>query len=201
MARNATNKPETENLDVVKESTTETKASNADVNEVPETVVVQPKKKEISLTDRVPITNLNDWDLHFVSTETDKDIVIPAKANKIRKLTVAEIDGQVQSGNIMFVGTDGMGNNACIKIEDEDVFRYVFRLDDNEPINVRVLDLDSVKKLIAISDREEYERELKALVVTNSDKRMISKLAIKANIENVEGYKKTAIENLIGYKF
>ena len=30
---------------------------------------------------------------------------------------------------------------------------------------------------------------------------MISKLAIKANIEEVEGYKKTAIENLIGYKF
>ena len=44
-------------------------------------------------------------------------------------------------------------------------------------------------------------QELKELVVTNSDKKMIAKLAIKANIEEVEGYKKTAIENLIGYKF
>ena len=94
-----------------------------------------------------------------------------------------------------------MGNNACIKIEDEDVFRYVFRLSDDEPINVKVLDLDTVKKLIKISDKKEYEKELKELVVTNSDKKMIAKLAIKANIEEVEGYKKTAIENLIGYKF
>ena len=113
MARNATNITTTENEEVVTTESTVTKKS---------------KKKEVSLTDRVPITNLNDWELHFVSTETNKDIVIPAKANKLKTLTVAEIDGQVQSGNKFFVGIDGMGNNACIKIEDEDVFRYVFRL-------------------------------------------------------------------------
>ena len=88
MARNATNITATENSE----------------NTAPETTVKKPKKKEISLTDRVPITNLNDWELHFVSTETDKDIVIPARANKIRKLTVAEIDGQVQSGNAQDAG-------------------------------------------------------------------------------------------------
>ena len=165
------------------------------------TTVNTSKKREIALTDRVPITNLNNWELNFISTETEKDIVIPAGANKIRKLTVAEIDGQVQSGNIYFVGVDGMGNNACIKIEDEDVFRYVFRLDDDEPVNVRILDLDSVKNLLNISDKREYERELESLVVTNSDKKMIVSLVQQAGIENVEGYKKTAIENLIGYKF
>lgn len=165
------------------------------------TTVNTSKKREIALTDRVPITNLNNWELNFISTETEKDIVIPARANKIRKLTVAEIDGQVQSGNIYFVGVDGMGNNACIKIEDEDVFRYVFRLDDDEPVNVRILDLDSVKNLLNISDKREYERELESLVVTNSDKKMIVSLVQQAGIENVEGYKKTAIENLIGYKF
>lgn len=165
------------------------------------TTVNTSKKREIALTDRVPITNLNNWELNFISTETEKDIVIPARANKIRKLTVAEIDGQVQSGNIYFVGVDGMGNNACIKIEDEDVFRYVFRLDDDEPVNVRILDLDSVKNLLNIADKKEYERELESLVVTNSDKKMIVSLVQQAGIENVEGYKKTAIENLIGYKF
>ncbi len=165
------------------------------------TTVNTSKKREIALTDRVPITNLNNWELNFISTETEKDIVIPARANKIRKLTVAEIDGQVQSGNIYFVGVDGMGNNACIKIEDEDVFRYVFRLDDDEPVNVRILDLDSVKNLLNITDKREYERELESLVVTNSDKKMIVSLVQQAGIENVEGYKKTAIENLIGYKF
>lgn len=165
------------------------------------TTVNTSKKHEIALTDRVPITNLNNWELNFISTETEKDIVIPARANKIRKLTVAEIDGQVQSGNVYFVGVDGMGNNACIKIEDEDVFRYVFRLDDDEPVNVRILDLDSVKNLLNIADKREYERELESLVVTNSDKKMIVSLVQQAGIENVESYKKTAIENLIGYKF
>ena len=93
------------------------------------------------------------------------------------------------------------GKGYRLEIEDEEVFRYVFILSDDEPINVKVLDLDTVKKLIKISDRKEYEKELEELVVTNSDKKMIAKLAIKANIEEVEGYKKTAIENLIGYKF
>ena len=198
MARNATNETATKTTTTKNEVLT--KAETPEI-ETPVAETTMSKKKELVLTDRIPITNLNDWELHFVSTETDKDIVIPARANKIRKLTLAEIDGQVQSGNKMFVGIDGMGNNACIKIEDEDAFRYVFRLDANEPVAVKVLDLDTVKKLIQITDKKKYEKELRELVVTNSDKKMIAKLAIQANIENVEGYKKTSIENLIGYKF
>lgn len=182
MARNTTNNPTAEIV-----TKTETKK--------------EIKKKEVLLTDRVPITNLNDWELNFVSTETDKDIVIPAKANKYRRLTVAEIDGQVQSGNIYFVGSDGNGNNACIRIDDEDVFRYVFRLDENDIVDVKILDIESVKKLLAISNRDEFETELRKLVVTSSDKKMIPRLAKQARIEDVEGYKKTAIENLIGHTF
>ena len=201
MARNAntaTTKAKTTQPVVEEKAVTEEKV-------VAEEMVVEtpaPKtKREVALTDRVPISNLNDWELNFVSVETDKDIVIPANANKWRKLTVAEIDGQVQSGNKYFVGIDGNGNNASIKIEDEDVFRYVFRLEDDEPVNVKVLDLDSVKALLKISNKDEYIAELNRLVVTNSDKKMISKLAQQANIEDVEGYKKTAIEKLTGYTF
>ena len=162
---------------------------------------VKKSVSDVKLTDRVPISNLKNWNLYFKSVENNKDITIPANANKWSRLTVAEIDGQVQNGNVMFVGKDGNGNNACIRIDDEAVYRYVFRLSDDDEISLKLLDLESIKKLIEIKDRQEYKNELNNLVVTNSDKKMISLLAISAGIENQEGYKKDLIEELIGFRF
>lgn len=158
-------------------------------------------KKEISYTDRVILTNTRSWNLNFKSTETDKDIVIPAGAEHWSKLSVAEVEGQIQTGNFFFVGADGDGNNAYIEIEDECVRNFVFHFDKNENNDRVILNLESVKNLLAIDDRTEFESVLKKLVVTDGDKRMIIPMALKAGIDNVQSYKVSAIEEISGYKF
>lgn len=181
------------------------KASNAETeNVIIDNIDVEASarpKKEISYTDRVVLTNTRSWNLNFKSTETDKDIVIPARAEHWSKLTVAEVEGQIQTGNFFFAGADGDGNNAYIKIEDDDVRNFVFHFDEYENGERIILDLESVKKLLAISNRDEFESELEKLVVTDGDKRMIIPMALKAGIDNVESYKVSAIEKISGYKF
>lgn len=181
------------------------KASNAETeNVIIDNIDVEASarpKKEISYTDRVVLTNTRSWNLNFKSTETDKDIVIPAGAEHWSKLTVAEVEGQIQTGNFFFVGADGDGNNAYVEIEDEAVRNFVFHFDENENNDRIILNVNSVKKLLAIDDKTEFKSFLEKLVVTEGDKRMIIPMALKVGIDDVQSYKVSAIEEISGYKF
>lgn len=179
---------------------TESAAEETIVDNITEEIPVKPKK-EIAYTDRVIITNTRSWNLNFTSTETGRDIVVPAGAKHWSKLTVAEVEGQIQTGNFFFVGADGEGNNAYIEIEDDDIRNFVFHSDENNNGDKIILNLNSVKHLLAISDRSEFEDALEKLVVTEGDKRMIIPMAIKVGIDNVQSYKVSAIEKISGYKF
>lgn len=179
---------------------TENTAEETIVDNITEEIPVKPKK-EIAYTDRVIITNTRSWNLNFTSTETGRDIVVPAGAKHWSKLTVAEVEGQIQTGNFFFVGADGEGNNAYIEIEDDDIRNFVFHSDENNNGDKIILNLNSVKQLLAISNRSTFEDALEKLVVTEGDKRMIIPMAIKVGIDNVQSYKVSAIEKISGYKF
>jgi hypothetical protein len=155
---------------------------------------------EIKLTDRVSIDNLVNWNLDFISSEANKDITIPAGVKGFKQLSVAEIDGQVKLGNRFFCGVDGFGNNAYIKINDDKVNAFIFGSDESST-DVSLLTLENVKKLLSTSPKVAFEKELTRLIVTEAEKKMIVSLATEAGIEEVEGYKKTAIEKISGYKF
>jgi hypothetical protein len=156
---------------------------------------------EIKLTDRVSIDNLVNWDLGFVSSEANRDITIPAGVKGFKQLSVAEVDGQVKLGNGFFCGRDGFGNNAYIKINDEDVKAFIFGTGNDETKEEVLLTLDNVKKLLSVTPKVAFEKELAKLVVTEAEKKMIVSLATEAGIEDAEGYKKTAIEKISGYTF
>jgi len=156
---------------------------------------------EIKLTDRVSIDNLVNWDLGFISSEANRDITIPANVKGFKQLSVAEVDGQVKLGNKFFCGIDGFGNNAYIKINDENVKAFIFGTNNEENNKEILLTLDNVKKLLSVSPKASFEKELAKLVVTEAEKKMIVPLSIEAGIEDVEGYKKTSIEKISGYKF
>lgn len=166
-------------------------------------VVTAPKaKREIKGTDRVVISNNRNWNLNFVSTEPPYyDITIPAGVKHWKKLTVAEVEGQIQIDNSFFVGRDGRGNNAAIEIEDKDIRDYLFHTEGNEGDGIIVLNLKSVKELLAIENKNDFEKRLAKLVVSDSDKKMIVPLAIEAGIDDVASYKISKIEKISGYKF
>lgn len=157
---------------------------------------------QVKLTDRVSIDNLRSWDLGFRATETERDITIPANVKGYKQLTVAEIDGQVKMGNLFFVGKDGFGNNADIKINDENVIKFVFgEGDEEEKPSTTLLTLDALKEVLAITPKTKFEEAVSKLVATEAEKKTVIELAKEAGIENVEGYKKTFIEKISGYKF
>lgn len=157
--------------------------------------------KKIDLNDRAAITNLRSWALHFRAQEADRDIQVPAGAKAWKRLTVAEVDAQVKAGNDLFCGTDGLGSNAALKIEDESVRRYVFSLDASDDQPQTLLTLEAVKDLVATTPKAAFLEKLKQLVVTEGDRRMIVSLATEAGIENAEAYKVTEIEKLAHTQF
>lgn len=172
------------------------------VHETEDIVEAKKPKREFKDTDRVLISNNRNWNLDFVSIEHDKmDITIPAAVKHWKKLTVAEVQGQIQMENTFFVGIDGRGNNAAIEIEDKEMRDYLFHLEGDEGDDMIVLNVESVRNLLAIENKAEYEKRLKELVVTESDKKMIVPLAFEAGIDNVASYKITMIEKMSGFKF
>lgn len=157
---------------------------------------------QVKLTDRVSIDNLRNWNLDFRATEANKDISIPASVKGYKQLTVAEIDGQVKMGNLFFVGKDGLGNNADIKINDDAVVKFVFGDGNDEEVpGSTLLTVESMKSLLKVSPKAKFEDELAKLVSTEAEKKTVIEIAKEAGIEDVEGYKKTAIEKISGYKF
>lgn len=160
------------------------------------------KKKEVKITDRVSIDNLVNWDLYFIGIESPRDITIPASVKNYKQLTVAEVDSQIKAGNGFFSGIDSQGNNAYIKINDVNVRNYIFGTEvEGEDATPQLLTLDAVKELLAVTPRANFEEELKKLVVTEAEKKMIVPLAKEAGIDEVEQYKAVTIEKYTGLAF
>lgn len=157
---------------------------------------------EVKLTDRVSIDNLVNWNLDFVGSESQRDITIPASVKNYKQLTVAEVDGQIKLGNGFFCGADGFGNNAYIKINDKNVIAFLFGTDEeSEQVDNVLLTLANVKELLAVTPKATFEKELKKLVVTEAEKKMIIPLAQEAGVEEAESYKLNAIEKISGFTF
>jgi hypothetical protein len=151
-------------------------------------------------TDRVALENLNTWALHFRGIESQRDIVVPPAVKNWKQLTLAEVEAQVKAGNSFFCGRDGTGSNAAIKILNDEVRKYVFALEGEKIPKQQVLDLESIKQLFAVTPKAAFEKKLKEIVVTDSEKRRLVMLAKSAGIDNAETYKLKAIENYTGTK-
>lgn len=153
--------------------------------------------ENVSVSERVAIDNLCDWDIGFVSEETGKDIQIAGGVKDFKRLTVAEVDAQVKTGNIAFCGIDDLGSHAPFRIIDPVIREYVF----GEDISPVQLTEEAVKKLLDTPDRKDFEKLLSGLVVTNSEKRMIVRICEKIGVDDVPSFKIAAIEKISGIKF
>lgn len=158
---------------------------------------------KLRLTDRVSIDNLVGWDIGFRAVESTRDITIPAGVKGYKQLTVAEIDGQVKMGNLFFIGKDGLGNNADIKINNEEVIKLVFgeEINEDEKPSETLLTKKAVKELLETSPKAEFEKVLNKLVTTEAEKKMIIPLTKEIGTDEVEKYKIDSIEKISGYEF
>lgn len=151
----------------------------------------------MELTDKVLIDNLCNWPLYFRRLNGIGDIRIPAKVKGYAMLDVAEVQMQIQSGNRMFVGNDPTcpGSHARLYIADESQRKALFGIEDTVG-DVLVLNAETVKQLLAIKKKDEFNARLTALVTNDAEKKMIAEIAKENGGDDVAAWKMDAINKL-----
>lgn len=147
-------------------------------------------------TNNVLVNNLCGWPLYFKRANGMGDIMIPANAKRFPLLSFDEVLTQIQLGNVMFVGSDGLGNHARLQIIDETQRKELFGFGDQEVEAAIVVDLESVKALLAIRSKAKFNEQLNRMVKTDAEKKMLLELAEKAGAEDSEAWKVDALREL-----
>ena len=147
-------------------------------------------------TNNVLVNNLCGWNLYFKRITGQGDITVPANAKKFPLLSYDEVLAQIQTGNVMFTGVDGMGNHARIQIIDEAQRKELFGIDGVETEAPVLVDINSVKELLAIRTKAKFTERLNSMVKTNAEKKMLVDLAFRAGAEESESWKVDALRAL-----
>jgi hypothetical protein len=134
--------------------------------------------------------------LYFHRATGQGDVMIPANAKNYPLLSRDEVQAQIQLGNKMFTGEDGLGDHARIRIVDDAARRDVFGLDEQQTGEPIVLDEEAVKALLAIKSKAKFNERLRELVSTDAEKRMLVDIAFKVGAEDAETWKVDALRVL-----
>lgn len=124
--------------------------------------------KEFSRHDRVRINNCYGWDISFYSDVARRDITIPAFATGYSLLTVDQTEEELLKQNVFFVGLDGLGDHAGLKICDPDMYKYLFRCEDH----TRHISKESIVELLKLSSKAKYTEAMEETIKTASEARM-----------------------------
>lgn len=122
----------------------------------------------LNMDEKISVRNLCEWAVSFKRQDTVGDVLI--NANTTIRLPRGEVISQVQSGNNLFSGTDGVGSHARIYIEDKDT-RVELDFEDAEGKKSQLIVDDSkIKELFTIKTKTAFEKAIKEAIVTNAEK-------------------------------
>ena len=150
----------------------------------------------MATNNNVLVNNLCAWPLSFWRKAGQGDIEIPANSRNYPLLSFEEVLAQIQTGNRMFTGTDGMGNHARIQIVDDEQRKQLFGMESVETDAPTPLDLEAVKALLAIRTKAKFNEQLQAMVTTTAEKKMLVELAKQAGADDAESWKVDALRAL-----
>ena len=109
-----------------------------------------------------------------------------------------EVFTQVQSGNNLFTGTDGLGSHARIYIDDRDTrVELDFESEDGKRTQ-NVISDDKIKEIFAIKTKTAFEKAVKESIVTQAEKAVISNAVKKFKFNEYDRIK--FIEEYTGMK-
>ncbi|MBE7897193.1 hypothetical protein G7L40_00515 [Paenibacillus polymyxa] len=152
---------------------------------------------ELNMDEKVLIKNLCNWDLFIKRILKNGDVKIAA--NKTVKLTREEIEAQVNNGNNLFTGTDGMGSNPRIYIEDRDLRVHLdFESEDGE-VKQEILTAEEIERIINLKTFNSFKDNIEKKVVTENQKHLLLNVSKKNKLNDFEKIK--FIEEYTGLKF
>lgn len=148
----------------------------------------------LNLDAKITVRNLAGWDVTFSRKHDGMgDIIIVADGKQ--RLSRNEVQAQINSGNKLFIGTDGRGSHATLYIDDEATRRLVGFEDDHE--KQCVFTEDTVKELFSMN-YQEFERKLPEIIRTRAEKYALIQVIKKLGFND---YRKIVFaSNYTGYK-
>ena len=149
---------------------------------------------ELNLDTKVTVKNLSNWKVTFARRHDGVGDVVIVENGQYR-LSRNEIQAQIDVGNKLFSGIDGMGSHASLYIEDAPTRRFVGF--ESEGHKQAVINDESVKELFKMSF-ENFKDELPKRVVTRAEKYYLMKAIDRLGIND---YKKIVFASqYTGYK-
>lgn len=124
--------------------------------------------KEFQRNDRVRIDNCYAWDIAFHSDVARRDIMIPGGAKGYALITLDMAEEEILKQNGFFVGTDGLGDHAGLKICDPDMYKYLFRCEDK----THHISKETLVELLKLSNKAKYTEAMEEHIKTASEARM-----------------------------
>lgn len=154
---------------------------------------IQPE--ELNLETKVTVKSIADWTVGFARrADGYGDITISPKGSV--RLSRNEIITQVQNGNKLFSGTDGLGSHATLIIED-----IPTRIEvgfEGEGFQQKVFSDELVDKLFKIKSTEEFEMKFKESIRTRAEKYAVIDAIKRLKINDYS--KIRFVENYTGYR-
>lgn len=139
--------------------------------------------------DKVTVKNLCAWPLYFQRLEGRGDIKVVA--NGTTRLTVEEIESQVNVRNKFFIGEDGNGSNARLFIENKELrvhleFERAESADEDDelPSEQKVLTEDAIKKILGLKTQSAFEKRVKEDILTDAEKAKLVEVAEKTKLND-----------------
>lgn len=161
-----------------------------------QTTVDTPTVEELNLDTKVTVKNIAGWVVGF-SRKDGYGGDISIAPNGTMRLSRAEIIAQVQSGNRLFTGLDGMGSHATLFIDDIPTrIEVEFESEDGKK-KQNVFSDEKVKSLFALSQTK-FQNEFKEAICTRAEKYAVIDAIKRLKINDFE--KMRFVEDYTGYK-
>lgn len=150
------------------------------------------------MDEKIQIKNLCNWSVSFQRIDSNGDVLIPA--NTTVRIARGEIISQVQSNNVLFVGTDGVGSHARVYILDKDT-RIELGFEDSDGKHTQnIINDEKIKEIFSIKSKTAFEKAIKDSIVTQAEKAVLAdavkkfKLNEYDKVKFIETYTEMAIQ-------
>lgn len=149
---------------------------------------------EFNMDKMIQVKNLCKFPVYFKRINRQGEVAIPA--NTSIRITRDEIVSQVQNGNKLFTGIDGIGSHPRVYIDDAETRVYVgFETEDKPQL---IVTDDKLKTVFAIKSKTSFEKAIKELIETGAEAEVLVAGAKKFSLNEYDKIK--IIENYTGMK-
>lgn len=153
------------------------------------------QQEELNLDTKVTVKNIAGWNVGFTRKADGYGDVSIAPNGSVR-LSRNEIIAQVQNGNKLFAGTDGVGSHATLYIDDAPTRKELnFETDDTKQLVFYNVDVAALFK----KSQKAFEAEFERLILTRAEKNAVMESMKKVGVND---YAKIRFaEQRTGYKY